>query len=94
MNIPEFKAWFRDSKVIDEKGNPRVVYHFSDDQGLAYFGEPNPSEDTIIDQIVTWGLCHWRQVELIDSIDCSSVWRFAFSVVKVKATDYTAVRNR
>ena len=61
---------------------------------IAYFGEPNPSEDTIIDQIVTWGLCHWRQVELIDSIDCSSVWRFAFSVVKVKATDYTGVRNR
>jgi hypothetical protein len=61
---------------------------------ISYFGEPNPSEEIIIDQIVTWGLCHWRQVELIDSIDCSSVWRFAFSVQKVKATDYTGVRNR
>jgi len=61
---------------------------------VSYFGEPNPSEDTIIDQIVIWGLCHWRQVELIDSIDCHSVWRFAFSVKKVKATDYTGVRNR
>ena len=61
---------------------------------ISYFGEPNPSEDTVVEQIATWGLCHWRQVELIDSIDCSSVWRFAFYVVKVKATDYTGVGNR
>jgi hypothetical protein len=61
---------------------------------ISYFGEPNPDEDTIIDQLVTWGLCHWRQVELIDSIDCKSIWRFAFSVKKVKATEYTGVKNR
>lgn len=24
---PEFKAWFGDSKVVDEQGQPRVVYH-------------------------------------------------------------------
>ncbi|MEC7753794.1 MAG: LPD38 domain-containing protein [Bacteroidota bacterium] len=24
---PEFKAWFGDSKVVDEEGNPLVVYH-------------------------------------------------------------------
>lgn len=24
---PEFKAWFGDSKVVDEQGNPLVVYH-------------------------------------------------------------------
>lgn len=28
---PEFKAWFGDSKVVDEEGNPLVVYH-----GTAY----------------------------------------------------------
>jgi len=61
---------------------------------ISYFGEPNPDEDTIIDQLVTWGLCHWRQVELIDSIDCGSIWRFSFSVKRVKATDYTGVKNR
>ena len=61
---------------------------------ISYFGEPNPDEDAIIDQFVTWGLCHWRQVELIDSMDCDSIWRFAFSVKRVKATDYTGVRNR
>lgn len=26
---PAFKAWFRDSKVVDSKGNPLVVYHGS-----------------------------------------------------------------
>jgi tRNA G26 N,N-dimethylase Trm1 len=61
---------------------------------ISYYGEHNPSEDTIIEQIALWGLCHWRQVELIDSVDCKSVWRFAFHVKKVKATEYTGVRNR
>jgi len=61
---------------------------------ISYYGEQNPSEQTIINRIVLWGLCHWRKVELISSIDCKSVWRFAFNVEKVKATDYTGVRNR
>jgi tRNA G26 N,N-dimethylase Trm1 len=61
---------------------------------ISYYGEQNPSKENIIERIVLWGLCHWRKVELIDEIDCKSVWRFAFSVEKVKATDYTGVRNR
>ena len=61
---------------------------------ISYYGEQNPPEENIISRIVLWGLCHWRKVELIDSIDCKSVWRFAFAVEKVKATDYTGVRNR
>ena len=27
LNNPNFKEWFGDSKVVDEKGNPIVVYH-------------------------------------------------------------------
>lgn len=27
INTPEFKAWFKDSKVVDEQGKPKVVYH-------------------------------------------------------------------
>jgi len=61
---------------------------------ISYYGEHNPNEATIIERIALWGICHWRQVELIDSIDCKSVWRFAFNVDKVKATEYTGVRNR
>jgi len=61
---------------------------------ISYYGEQNPNEQKIIERIVLWGLCHWRKVELIDSIDCKSVWRFAFAVEKVNATDYTGVRNR
>ena len=61
---------------------------------ISYYGEQNPNEQTIIERIALWGLCHWRKIELIDSIDCKSVWRFAFAVEKVKATDYTGVRNR
>jgi hypothetical protein len=61
---------------------------------ISYYGEQNPSEKTIIERICLWGLCHWRKVELIDSIDCKSIWRFAFRVNKVKATEYTGVKNR
>ena len=60
----------------------------------SYFGQQNPSVDVIIEQIATWGICHWRKVELIDSIDLKSVWRFAFRVKRVKATEYTGSRNR
>tara|TARA_Y100000114_G_scaffold151716_1_gene168875 strand:+ start:2238 stop:2882 length:645 start_codon:yes stop_codon:yes gene_type:complete len=60
----------------------------------SYFGVSNPCKNTIINQIVLWGLCHWRKVELIDQIDLKSIWRFVFKVVKVKATEYTGVKNR
>ena len=29
VDTPEFKNWFGDSKVVDENGNPIVVYHGS-----------------------------------------------------------------
>ena len=61
---------------------------------ISYYGEHNPSKETIIERIAMWGLCHWRKVQLIDSIDCKSIWRFAFAVEKVKATEYTGVNNR
>lgn len=44
-DTPEFKAWFGDSKVVDEKGQPLVVYHGTVDgptsqafdRGMAFF---------------------------------------------------------
>ena len=61
---------------------------------ISYFDKHNPSEDEIIERTVLFGLCHWRKLQLIDKLDCKSVWRFAFSVEKVKATEYTGVKNR
>jgi tRNA G26 N,N-dimethylase Trm1 len=61
---------------------------------ICYYGSPNPSHDEIVDKIATYGLCHWRKVELIESIDLKSIWRMAFKVKKVKATEYTGVKNR
>jgi hypothetical protein len=34
---PEFKAWFGDSKVVDEKGEPLVVYHGTHEAGIDSF---------------------------------------------------------
>lgn len=61
---------------------------------ISYYGEQNPSKETIIERIALWGLCHWRRVELINCLDCKSIWRFAFQVKKVSATEYTGVKNR
>tara|TARA_Y100001938_G_C7972848_1_gene370214 strand:- start:129 stop:827 length:699 start_codon:yes stop_codon:yes gene_type:complete len=61
---------------------------------ISYYGEQNPSLETIIEKIATWGVCHWRKVELINYIDLKSVWRFAFKVEKVKATEYCNVKNK
>lgn len=61
---------------------------------ISYYGNKNPSVGEIVNRIVLWGLCHWRKVELLDCIDCKSVWRFAFAIEKVKATEYTGVKNR
>lgn len=58
-----------------------------------YYGQSNPSLEDIIGQISVWGLCHWRKVELVDHLDLKSVWRLCFSVEKVKATEYTGVKN-
>lgn len=34
---PEFKKWFGDSKVVDENGEPLIVYHGSDNYGFKKF---------------------------------------------------------
>ena len=61
---------------------------------ISYYGNHNPSQEEVIERIALWGICHWRKSTLIDSQDLKSVWRFCFLVEKVKATEYTGVRNR
>jgi len=61
---------------------------------ISYYGDHNPSLEIIVDRIALWGLCHWRKVELVDSIDLGRLWRLFFDVERVKATEYTGVKNR
>lgn len=37
---PEFKKWFGESKVVDEKGKPLVVYHVTPTAGFSTFKTP------------------------------------------------------
>ena len=60
----------------------------------SYYGNSNPSFEEVVERIANFGICHWRKVVLIDSVDLKSVWRMAFKVTKVKATEYTGVKNR
>ena len=61
---------------------------------ISYFGTENPTYLEIIERIALWGLCHWRKVEVLNKMECRSIWRVAFKVTKVKATEYTGVNNR
>ncbi len=60
----------------------------------AYYGDESPSIETMIERIALWGLCHWRQVELLSLVKIDRMYRAAFSVKRIKATEYTGVRNR
>ena len=42
---PEFKTWFGDSKVVDEKGEPKVVYHGSKNGDIEIFKAPSYFSD-------------------------------------------------
>ena len=59
-----------------------------------YFGNDKPNEDEISKKIAEYGLCHWRKITEIECINMGRMWRFAFSVEKIKSTDYTGVKNR
>ena len=37
VNTPEFRRWFKDSKVVDEEGNPLVVYHGTTGESFSEF---------------------------------------------------------
>lgn len=61
---------------------------------FAYYGQNCPTLETIQEKIVLFGLCHWRKVEIVECIDIGRLWRMVLSVEKVKATEYTGVKNR
>lgn len=61
---------------------------------LCYYGEENPSLETIKNKIKLYGLCHWRNIEFEEIIEIDRLWRFSLKVKKVKATEYCGVRNR
>lgn len=43
IHTPEFKKWFKNSKVIDKKGNPLIVYHATLEGGFHTFKQQEPN---------------------------------------------------
>ena len=60
----------------------------------SYYGSSCPSLEQVQERIVLFGLCHWRKVEILECVDIGRLWRMVLAVEKVKATEYTGVRNR
>ena len=44
-NTPEFKRWFKDSKVVDADGKPLVVYHKTDEDFSVFDGSKHGKND-------------------------------------------------
>jgi hypothetical protein len=59
-----------------------------------FYGSDNPSMEQISERIAEFGLCHWRQVELIDCMKIDRMYRLAYKVMRIKSTEYTGVHNR
>jgi len=68
-DTPEFKKWFNDSKVVDENGDPLVVYHgttasnsiggvldFSDFRPFSHFGTVNAANERIDPDLYKMGI--------------------------------------
>ena len=73
------------------KFSVNITNRMNDVHQESYYGVASPSMAQVIERITSWGLCHWRAVEFLDSIEFAQMWRFAFRVRKVKATDYTGI---
>lgn len=58
-----------------------------------YFDQRNPSLDQVLKKLKNYALCHWRDAIPVEIIDLGRLWRIALRVRKVKATEYTGVRN-
>jgi hypothetical protein len=80
--------------VTCPKPGVNVVNRMNLVHNRAWWGAEMPTEEQVIDRIISWGLCLWRDVELLDTIEFANMWRFAFKVKKVKATEYVGIDLR
>ena len=60
----------------------------------SYYGSTNPTLEEIQKKIALYGLCHWRQIVFLETLDLGRLWRFVLKVSRVKATEYTNTKNR
>lgn len=58
-----------------------------------YYGSTFPKLPDIIQRIKNYALCHWYELELLNTLEVARMWRMAFHVKRVKATEYCGVRN-
>lgn len=60
----------------------------------AYYQSNNPTLEQIQKRIALYGLCHWRKVVFLETLDLGRLWRFVLKVERIKATEYTNTKNR
>jgi len=101
-STPEFRRWFGDSKVVDENGDPLVVYHGSQKGGItaflpgSHFGSANQANtlldekgmerDRLVSRPGKSGEFHRRQIESGQSYEFGETDGAVYPV-------YLAIRN-
>jgi len=62
--------------------------HFS-----TFYGNPSPTIGDVVGKITDWALREWYQASLLDIKKIKRIYRIAFLLKRIKATEMTNVRN-
>jgi GNAT superfamily N-acetyltransferase len=86
VQSPEFKQWFGDSKIVNEDGSPRVLFHGT----RADFNEFEVSDDGLVNE--TMGVHVAKDPKLTDAFSvgtyaASSAWSEGEDAVKTRSKD-------
>lgn len=77
---PEFKKWFGDSKVVDENGKPKVMYHGTPRSGFSTFDRKASGRDGL-DSLGSWFTNSPDQARLYSgAIDGSAIYPVHLSI--------------
>jgi len=61
---------------------------------INFWGTTRPTTGDVVGRITDHALREWRLASLVDVVKIKPIWRFAFWVKRVKATEFCNVRNR
>ncbi len=60
-----------------------------------YLGIENPSIDNVTSSLKSWGMCHWREVEILNVIEFNRrIWRVCIKVEKISPNKFNKVYER
>ena len=73
--------------------NVNILNKISAQHLECYYGYQNPTIEQIQERFRLNALCHWREAIHLETTNLGRLWRIALRVRRVKATEYTGIKN-